>query len=118
RHLDAALPERLEKRGREMQPCGWRRHGSARPCKHRLIAIAIGSVGWPFDVWRQRYVTDCIDDSGYTGSLVGQQANDAAPVKAALQHFAAERPAPVEYDLGARLELLAGMHQGFPELTS
>src|SRR5262245_2675419 len=100
-----------------MKASRWSRYRPALARKNRLVSFAIERRIIALDVGRQRHVTDGIDRPIERRSVVRPQPNQAAPEKAALDHFTMHHDRAFEDDLHARFELLAGMHQRFPDFT-
>ncbi len=63
-------------------------------------------------------MSDGIDRGVDRTSIVGPEANVAAPVKPALQNLPVKRAAPFEHDTGAWLQLLPRMNQRLPPLLT
>src|SRR5438552_125875 len=67
------------------------------------------------DIWRQRDVTDPVDDGLDRSAIGGTEPDCPATVKVPLEHFAVEG-AVAKNDARAWRELLSGVHQGLPGL--
>ena len=83
-----------------------------------LIPVAIvRAIGSP-DVRRQRDVADRVDRVVDGSAVRVPQTQEPPAVKAPFEDLAVQRASAFEDDTGARLELLARMHERFPECVA
>src|SRR4051812_32035259 len=102
---------------REVQARGRRGDRSARLREHGLVPIAIVDGVVPLDVGRQRHVADGVDRLVQRRSVLGPQANHAAPKPAPLEDLAPNGVNSFKDHPRPRFQFLPRMHQRLPQLN-